>query len=72
MTYGRGVGVRLDVNRNFFMKGGVERKWIDISTANGKPTFDLWRLDLGLVFFKGNHLFPPRQSKSHSYQVLQC
>lgn len=50
MTYGGGVGVRLDVNRNFFMKGGVERNWIDIKTSNGTPTFDLWRLDLGLVF----------------------
>jgi len=50
MTYGGGVGVRWEMGRSFFVKGGVDRTYIDVNTANGTPKIDTWRLDLGLVF----------------------
>jgi len=50
MTYGGGIGVRWEANRSFFLKGGVDRTYIDVNTASGTPKLDNWRLDLGLRF----------------------
>jgi len=46
VTYGVGVGVRADLNRQFALQFSFNRNWIDISKASGTPDFDTWRLDL--------------------------
>jgi outer membrane protein assembly factor BamA len=46
VTYGFGVGVRADLNRQFALQFSYNKNWIDISKANGTPDFDTWRLDL--------------------------
>jgi hypothetical protein len=45
MSYNAGVGVRLDVNRQFGLQFGYNKTWVDISKAAGTPDFDIWRLD---------------------------
>jgi outer membrane protein W len=45
MSYNAGVGVRLDVNRQFGLQASYNKTWIDISKASGTPDFDTWRLD---------------------------
>jgi opacity protein-like surface antigen len=45
ISYGLGIGVRYDVNRQFGLQGSYNKNWIDMSRASGTPDFDTWRLD---------------------------
>jgi hypothetical protein len=49
-TYGAGVGVRWDINDQFFVKGGVQQQWFQVGGASGTPTFTVGRLDFGMKF----------------------
>ncbi len=49
-SYKVGAGVRWDVTRSFFLKGGINNTWIDIDRASGTPSFFIWRFDLGFLF----------------------
>jgi opacity protein-like surface antigen len=44
-SYGAGIGVRFDINRQFSMQCSYNKTWIDIQNASGTPDFDTWRLD---------------------------
>ena len=48
-TFGLGGGLRWDVNRWFFLRGGARYQWIDISNT-GTPGFTLVKLDIGFKF----------------------
>jgi opacity protein-like surface antigen len=48
-TFGLGGGLRWDVNRWFFLRGGARYQWIDISNT-GVPGFTLVKLDVGFKF----------------------
>ena len=48
-TFGLGGGLRWDVNRWFFLRGGARYQWIDISNT-GTPGFTLVKLDVGFKF----------------------
>ncbi len=48
-NYGVGAGIRWDVNRQFFLKGGVDQHRVDFSSS-GTPEFTVWRLDFGSRF----------------------
>jgi len=45
ISYNAGIGVRMDVNRQFGLQAGYYKTWIDISKASGTPNFDTLRLD---------------------------
>jgi opacity protein-like surface antigen len=44
-----GAGLRFDLNRNTFVRGGYERVTID-GNSSADPTFDAFRLELGWKF----------------------
>jgi len=46
ISYNAGIGVRMDLSRQFGLQFGYYKTWIDISKASGTPDFDIWRLDL--------------------------
>jgi opacity protein-like surface antigen len=48
-TFGLGGGLRWDVNRWFFLRGGARYQWIDISNT-GVPGFTLVKLYVGFKF----------------------
>jgi opacity protein-like surface antigen len=48
-TFGLGGGLRWDVNRWLFLRGGARYQWIDISNT-GVPGFTLVKLDVGFKF----------------------
>ena len=45
-SYTAGLGIRIDVNRQFSMQGSYNKMWINMSKASGRPDFDAWMLDL--------------------------
>ena len=45
LSYGAGLGVRFDINRNFSMQFSYNKSWVEIDNATGTPDFDSWRLD---------------------------
>lgn len=49
LTYAVGGGLRWDVNRYFFLRGGVRQQWIDLSYT-GTPGFTTFKLDVGFKF----------------------
>lgn len=49
-SYGVGAGVRWDVTELFFMRGVVNKNWIQASGDIGTPGFLSYGLDLGLRF----------------------
>jgi hypothetical protein len=49
-TYGAGVGVRWDINDQFFIKGGVQQQWFQVGGASGTPSITVGRLDFGMKF----------------------
>jgi opacity protein-like surface antigen len=48
-TFGLGGGLRWDVNRWFFLRGGARYQWMDISNT-GTPGFTMVKLDIGFKF----------------------
>lgn len=50
-TYKLGLGVRYDVNRQFFMKAGYEWQFQDLSKADGSPSFGVWKVGFGFFNF---------------------
>lgn len=46
MSYGAGLGLRLDISRQFGMQGSFSRTWIDFNNDIGTNDFDTWHLDL--------------------------
>jgi opacity protein-like surface antigen len=48
-TFGLGGGLRWDVNRWLFLRGGARYQWIDISNT-GVPGITLVKLDIGFKF----------------------
>ncbi|MET0516747.1 MAG: outer membrane beta-barrel protein [Nitrospiraceae bacterium] len=48
-SFGIGGGLRWDVNRHFFLRGGVRQQWIDLSYT-GLPSFTTFKLDIGFKF----------------------
>lgn len=47
--YSAGAGLRYDFNRQFYIKGGVNQKYIDLHTSN-TPDFTTWQIIFGLMF----------------------
>jgi len=45
VSYSAGIGLRMDINRQFSMQGSYNKAWIDMSRASSTPDFDIWRLD---------------------------
>jgi outer membrane protein W len=43
-TYNAGLGVRMDMNRQFGMQLGYYKTWIEMNNGT-TPDFDIWRLD---------------------------
>ena len=48
-NYGAGIGLRYDINRILFIKGGVTQNRLDISTANSSD-FTTYQLYIGFKF----------------------
>ena len=48
-SFGVGGGLRWDINRSFFLRGGARQQWVDISNT-GVPSFTLVKLDVGFKF----------------------
>ena len=46
LSYGAGVGLRVDMNEFFGLECSYNKSWIDIDNASETPDFDMWRLDL--------------------------
>jgi opacity protein-like surface antigen len=46
-SYNGGIGLRWDVNREFFLRGVAARQWIDVGGATGSPAVNQYRIDLG-------------------------
>jgi hypothetical protein len=46
LSYGAGVGLRVDMNEFFSLECSYNKSWIDIDNASETPDFDMWRLDL--------------------------
>jgi opacity protein-like surface antigen len=46
LSYNAGVGLRIDLNRQFSLQGSFNRMWIDFGGATKMPFFDTWRTDL--------------------------
>jgi opacity protein-like surface antigen len=40
ISYGAGLGARMDVSRGFAIEGSVNRNYIDANNASSKPAFD--------------------------------
>ena len=49
INYGAGAGLRYDLNRKFFIKGGVNINYIDLSSSN-TPDFTSYRFTFGFMF----------------------
>lgn len=49
-SYGGSLGVRYDLNDTVFMRGSVNKQWLDISQATSTPAFTSYRFDIGLLF----------------------
>jgi opacity protein-like surface antigen len=45
ISYGLGIGARMDVSRGFAIEGSVNRNYIDANQASTKPTFDTVRFN---------------------------
>jgi opacity protein-like surface antigen len=43
-SYSAGIGLRWNISRNFALRGGYHKKWIDFEES-GTSDFDFWRLD---------------------------
>ncbi|MCG8391669.1 MAG: outer membrane beta-barrel protein [Pseudomonadales bacterium] len=46
-----GVGMRLDVNDRFFVRGGYSRQWLDVDRGAGTVELGLWRFGIGSFFY---------------------
>jgi len=49
-SYEVGAGVRLDVNDQFFMRGGYSQQWLDVDRSAGTVDQGLWRVGFGMLF----------------------
>ncbi|HTQ72811.1 MAG TPA: outer membrane beta-barrel protein [Burkholderiales bacterium] len=50
VSYSGALGVRWDIDRNIFLRGLVNRIWLDVGGSIGQPYFDQYRVDLGFKF----------------------
>jgi len=48
-SYNGGVGLRWDLNRQFFLRGVATRQWIDVGGAVGSPSVNQYRIDIGFM-----------------------
>jgi hypothetical protein len=48
-SYGASLGLRYDVNRNFYIKGDVGKNYVDINSSN-TPDFTTYRFIFGFMF----------------------
>ena len=46
--YGIGVGLRVDMNRDTFLRVGYHRRWLDLDNSPGTSSFDGLRFEFGL------------------------
>ena len=49
LNYGAGVGLRYDFNHKFYIKGGVNKNYIDLNSTN-TPDFTTYEFIFGLMF----------------------
>ncbi len=49
-SYGAIAGLRFELDKNLFLRGGVGKKWIDFNNATGTPDFTSYRFDIGFMF----------------------
>ena len=50
VSYNAGLGVRWEIDRSVFLRGLVNRMWIDVGGALGTPWVDQYRFDIGFKF----------------------
>jgi opacity protein-like surface antigen len=50
VSYSGALGVRWEIDRNIFLRGLVNRTWIDVGGALGTPWVDQYRIDVGFKF----------------------
>ncbi len=44
------MGLRMEVNRDMFLRGSIGRTWMDLSHTSNTPELDNIRLDIGIMF----------------------
>ncbi|VAW61457.1 hypothetical protein MNBD_GAMMA08-1743 [hydrothermal vent metagenome] len=49
-TYGATLGVRFDVSKQMFFKGGVGTKWVDLGNARSTPSATIYHFTVGYMF----------------------
>jgi len=49
-TYGVGLGLRWDVNDVWSLRFAYEKHWVDVSTANGTPDLDQFKLGVSVRY----------------------
>ncbi|MFV2059990.1 MAG: outer membrane beta-barrel protein [Gammaproteobacteria bacterium] len=49
-SYGLNMGLRLEVNRDMFLRGSVGRTWADLSNTSNSLELDNFRFDIGIMF----------------------
>ncbi len=49
MSYGAGLGIRWELNRDFAMRGSYTRRWIDLSNSSD-PSLDIFQVDFSWRF----------------------
>lgn len=47
-SYGVGLGLRWNINDQYFMRGQYSRSWLDVGGSAGTPDFDIWRIEFGI------------------------
>jgi hypothetical protein len=50
VSYSAALGVRWEIDRNIFVRGLINRTWIDVGGSLGTPWIDQYRVDLGFKF----------------------
>ncbi|MGE0621640.1 MAG: porin family protein [Pseudomonadales bacterium] len=50
-SWNGGVGVRLEFQNDFFLKGSYNKVWVDGGQNSSDPDFDMWRIELGWMFY---------------------
>lgn len=50
VSYNTALGVRWDVDRNIFLRGLVNRMWLDAGSSLGTTWVDQYRVDIGFKF----------------------
>ena len=48
-TYGLGVGLRWELDRNFALRGSYTSRWVDLSSSSD-PSLDIFQVDFAWRF----------------------